>query len=203
MVRIGIARVLASVDIRVVGEARADLEGLQVLRSGGADLLVLGDHAVDRAPETVRQAKQLPGPPLVVALLARAGRDELIALLEAGADGLLVRSVGPDELAVCVRRLMEGERVVSPALLASLVGMGGLLGKAPSRTDGGGGAPLTRREREVLARLARGRSNDEIAGDLFVTAATVKTHLAHIYAKLGVNGRHQALARAVALGLLN
>ena len=62
---------------------------------------------------------------------------------------------------------------------------------------------LTRKELEVLARLAEGRSNREIAGALYVTPATVKTHLAHIYTKLGVTGRQEALARAVALGLLS
>ena len=61
---------------------------------------------------------------------------------------------------------------------------------------------LTRREREVLGLLAEGRSNREIADDLFVTLATVKTHLAHVYAKLGARNRNEAIGRAVSLGLL-
>jgi ATP/maltotriose-dependent transcriptional regulator MalT len=70
--------------------------------------------------------------------------------------------------------------------------------------DGGADADgvLTRKELEVLARLADGRSNKQIADALFVTQATVKTHLAHIYTKLNVSGRQAAVARAVELGLL-
>jgi ATP/maltotriose-dependent transcriptional regulator MalT len=87
--------------------------------------------------------------------------------------------------------------VVGPSLLPLLVGVLG----APDDGDEDDG-PLTPKELEVLSRLADGRSNKEIADALYVAPATIKTHLAHIYAKLGVTGRQEAVARAVELGLL-
>ena len=85
---------------------------------------------------------------------------------------------------------------VSPGLLARL------FEGAPDRPAAEASATLTAKEREVLRLLAAGRSNAEIAAALYVSAATVKTHLAHIYEKLGVANRHEALNRAVTLGLL-
>ena len=82
--------------------------------------------------------------------------------------------------------------------------MPALVGVVSAGTDQSRGDPavLTTKEHEVLARLADGLSNDDIATAMYVSPATVKTHLSHIYAKLGVGTRHEALARAVALGLL-
>jgi ATP/maltotriose-dependent transcriptional regulator MalT len=91
---------------------------------------------------------------------------------------------------------MKGERVVAPALLSTLVGAMGPVNEDVDESS------LTVREREVLALLAEGQSNREIASSLYVSLPTVKTHLAHIYAKLGAKNRNEALGRAVALGLL-
>jgi DNA-binding NarL/FixJ family response regulator len=106
-----------------------------------------------------------------------------------------VRSVGGEELAEALDRVDRGERVIAPALLPTLVGILAPSDRAPDSL-------LTGKEREVLAALAAGSSNQQIAEALFVTRATVKTHLAHIYAKLEAKDRHEAIARAVALGLL-
>jgi NarL family two-component system response regulator LiaR len=103
--------------------------------------------------------------------------------------------VGGDELSEALDKVEAGERVIAPALLPLLVG-------AVTPSAPGPDSVLTSKEREVLASLAAGRSNQEIAEALFVTRATVKTHLAHIYAKLEAKDRHEAVARAVALGLL-
>lgn len=197
MIRIGLARVLQSADVNTVGETGDALEALALVRRERPDLLVLGQHSGSTAA-LVRQAKEAADPPAVAVLLGRVEQDGLAELLAAGADGLLVQSVGPDELVAALGRLLTGERVVSPALLPSLVGMVGV-------ADDGGATPvaaLTAKERNVLAALAEGRSNSEIATSLYLSPATVKTHLNHIYAKLGVRSRHEAVARAVALGLL-
>ncbi len=94
--------------------------------------------------------------------------------------------------------------MVAPALLSLLMGVIAPADPALAGAERSGShrEVLTRKELEVLARLAEGRSNREIADALFVTPATVKSHLAHIYVKLGVTGRQEAMARAVALGLL-
>lgn len=208
LVRLGITQALRAIDIVVVAEVAMGDEAVRAVESTGAVYLLLGNHRDLSRTEAARRAKALPSPPKVLVLVDHISRDELVALRAIGIDALLPRSVGPAELADAVIRVAQGERVVAPALLSMLVGALG-----PAAVDGDGGPvagvagggtadPLTRKELEVLARLAEGRTNRDIAAALFVTQATVKSHLAHIYVKLGVAGRQEAMARAVALGLL-
>ena len=195
LVRLGIATVLTARDIEVVAEFEHGRDGIAWARAEGAELMVLGNHLDRPALDVLTEAATLTPKPLVAMLVTSPGRDELAALLAAGADALLVRSVGADELADALDRIERGERVIAPSLLPTLVGA-----LAPTETPPDG--LLTGKEREVLAALAAGNSNQQIAEVLFVTRATVKTHLAHIYAKLDAKDRHEAIARAVALGLL-
>ena len=199
LVRVGVTRVLQSVDVRVIGEADTAVEGIRLARSAATDLFILGEPLNGQQVDAVRQAKEA-GPILVVVLVTQVSREQLAALSEAGADGLVSRAVATDDLADAVSRVLDGERVVSPSLLPLLVGA--MTTGADAETPDSNGVVLTSKELEVLRRLAEGRTNKQIADAVFVTQATVKTHLAHIYAKLGVSGRHEALARAVALGLL-
>jgi DNA-binding NarL/FixJ family response regulator len=197
LVRLGIQAVLASLRVPVVGEAELARDGLRAAAAAAADLLVLGTAGDLGAGDAVRAAKHLPQPPCVVTLVGRAERSELAGLLGSGVDGVLLRSAATGELEAALARLQAGERVVAPALLPLLVGVVDLAPPEPI-TPG----PLTIKEREVLARLAEGRSNRAIATALHVTPATVKTHLAHIYEKLDARDRNDAVVRAVALGLL-
>jgi len=220
MIRVGLATVLAGVGVRTVAEADDDVGLTAVLSSQPVDVVVLGDADVATV-EAVRRAAPGDQVPAVVALLSRAAPDDLRALLAVGIDAALARSVDADELGTTVLRVLRGERVISPSLLPLLFSgtpegadaTGGDLsvGVACQAAAGVAGAgtkrradgPLTAKEREVVRLLAVGRSTGEIAAALFVSPATVKTHLAHIYAKLAVRGRHEALARAAALGLLS
>lgn len=204
LVRLGITQALRAVDIAVVAEVASGDEGVRLVESSGARYLILGNHRDLTRAEAARRARGLANPPRVLVLVDQIGREELLALRAVGIDALLPRSLSPGELADAVRRVTKGERVVSPALLSMLVGALGPA-RADEETAPAQPAPetLTRKEIEVLARLAEGRSNREIADALFVTQATVKSHLAHIYVKLGVAGRQEAMARAVALGLLD
>lgn len=206
LVRLGIAQTLRAAGIVVVADVSQGEEAVRAVEAGSARYLLLGAFRDLPLAETARRAKALPAPPNVLVLVDHIGREELVALRAVGIDALLPRSVGSAELADALSRVGRGERVVAPALLSLLVGFLG----SPEAVDNGapssaGGArdALTRKELEVLARLAEGRSNREIADALFVTTATVKSHLAHIYVKLGVAGRQEAMARAVALGLLS
>lgn len=201
LVRVGMAAALHGAGIAVVAQSGNGDEGVRQVQARGADYLLLGAHGDLGPTEAARRAKALVHPPRVVVLLEQVSRDELGVLAAAGVDAFLVRSVHPAELAAALRRVIKGERVVAAPLLSLLVG-------AMSFDDADGSIPvdagsaLTRKEVEVLVRLAEGRSNREIAEVLYVTPATVKTHLAHIYAKLDATGRQQAVERAVALGLL-
>lgn len=203
LVRLGMTQALRAIDIAVVAEVALSDDAVRAVETSRARYLLLGNHRDLSRPEAVRRAKSLSSPPKVLLLVDHIGRDELLALRAIGIDALLPRSVGPGELADALTRVAKGERVVAPALLSLLVGV---LGPAAAEGDGGlvtsNAEALTRKELAVLARLAEGRSNREIAAALFVTQATVKSHLAHIYLKLGVAGRQEAMARAVALGLL-
>ncbi len=200
LIRLGITQALRGSGVAVVGALPGVEEGLRLAQARGAGAVVLGGLRDMTLPDAVRRAKDLPGPPKVVALIDHIDAPALTALRAAGVDGLLGRSAAPDELAAALRRVVAGERVVSPTLLPMLIGV---LGPgAQVRRGPDGAVVLTRKEVEVLSRLSAGGSNQEIADALFVTAATVKTHLAHIYAKLGVTTRQEAMARAVAIGLL-
>jgi DNA-binding NarL/FixJ family response regulator len=194
LLRLGISAVLQSMEIDVVAEEAAGRDGLLRARTLEPSLLVLG--AVPDLPlaEAVAQARQLPVRPLVLVLVSALVPADLRQLMQSAPDGVLVRSAGAEELRDAIVRMRAGERVVAPALVGAV--MDGL--QAGDAQPG----PLTIKEQEVLARLAEGRSNQQIAEVMFVTPATVKTHLSNIYAKLGAANRQEALARAVALGLL-
>jgi DNA-binding NarL/FixJ family response regulator len=194
LVRLGITAVLQAAGIDVVGEEASGRDGLLRSRTLEPSLLVLGAMADLSMAEAVSQARQLPVRPQVLVLVSALEPADVSELMALGPEGVLVRSAGADELRDAIVRMRAGERVVAPALVGAV--MDGL------QAGAAGGGPLTTKELEVLARLAEGRSNSQIADALFVTPATVKTHLSHIYAKLGVANRQEALSRAVALGLL-
>ncbi|MDQ1403503.1 MAG: hypothetical protein QOG03_1819 [Actinomycetota bacterium] len=199
LVRLGITAVLRSAGVRVVGESEHGRDGMLAAVHAHPDLLIAGLIDDLSAAEVVRQAKALESPPSVICLVTQLDRNELNELLSLGTEGVLVRAAAGDELATAVAAVLDGERSLSPAVLALAAHgpeVGGLA--AGADTD----ALLTTKEREVLAMLAAGSANKEIADALYVTPATVKTHLSHIYNKLGVGDRHEAVARAVALGLL-
>lgn len=199
LMRVGLRRALTMAEIRTVGETEEIGDGVHQVRSRGAVLLVLGELRPGELDQ-VRRLTSERAPPKVVGLVPRTDRGSLAAILSAGVDGVGLRSVPLDELAEMVRRVCAGERTIGPGVLPGLVGF-----VAPEAA-GAAGAPttvlLTLKERQVLGRLAMGSTNQQIAEALYVTPATVKTHLAHIYEKLGVRSRHEAVSLAVALGMV-
>jgi DNA-binding NarL/FixJ family response regulator len=194
LVRLGIGAVLRAGGVRVVAEESRAQDALLHARREPPDLIVFGSHLDEPVTEAVSSAVALDPRPRVLVLLDNATRDTLANVFARGADGALLRSVGGEELADAVTRLLAGERVLAAAFVPIMAGM-----SAPTAEDGG---PLTGKEREVLALLAQGRTNRQIADALFISPATVKTHLGHLYEKLGVGDRQQAIAQAMAEGLL-
>lgn len=195
LVRRGIAAVLADMGIEVIAESDRGGEALAKLHAGRAGLLVVGSQLDASTLETVRGAKAMGDPVAVIALLSRAGDDDIRALRDLGTDALVTRRVEVAELQLALRHVLGGERFVATAPLAVLVGSGGTFDTLANHA-------LTRRETEIVRYLAAGWSNSQIVDALVVSLPTVKTHLSHIYKKLGVRNRRDAVGRAMQIGLL-
>jgi DNA-binding NarL/FixJ family response regulator len=196
LVALGIATVLSEQDIDTVATVPDARTGVATARARGADVVVLGASAQDAPLDVARAVARLRPRPALVALVGATDHTSLGQLIATGVEALLLRSAGTDELVEAVRTVRRGDRYVSPALLSSLVGSVSPVAAPPK------GTVLTSRERDVLACLAQGRSNREIADELFVGVETVKSHLSKLYEKLGARDRHDAVAQALAAGLL-
>jgi DNA-binding NarL/FixJ family response regulator len=205
LVRLGVAGVLADAPaeggerVVVAAGAAGGREGAELLQIHAADLAVIGSPADMPLVEAVRRARAVSDGVLIVALLGTAQVGSVAAVVEAGADGVALRGASPEEVREAIRTVLGGGRYVAPMLSSGLVGQ--LEAAVPDEGDRSHDL-LTYREREVLALLAGGASNREIAANLSVTVATVKSHLVHLYAKLEVRNRQEALSAAVGLGLL-
>ena len=194
--RQGVTSVLRALGVEVVGEAEGAADGLMRLWSSRPELLVAGSPAHSRLPDLVAQARKAYPDLWILALLPASEAGEMRPVLSSGADAVLTRLASAEELDQAVRKVVAGERVVAVAALSVLVG------RVQPAEEPVATHPLTAKELEVLSLLAKGLPNREIAGTLVVSMATVKSHLAHIYEKLAVNSRQEAVGRAIELGLL-
>ena len=198
--RAGAVAALTAGGVPVVGEATHLDKGVALVRAERASVLLLGGASVEDVTYAVRAVPSCA----VVVLLSQPSRAELVELLGTGIAGFALRSLTADELVATIAAAAQGTApagggAVEPVFVPLLVG----LSQPDVPSDADGGPVLTLKEREIVGQLARGASNKEIADALFVTPATVKTHLAHIYAKLGARSRHEALTQAFALGILH
>lgn len=143
--------------------------------------------------DATRTIRTWPNPPVVVMLTTFADDEYLIASSMAGASGYLLKSMPPEQIVASLHAVMAGQVILAPSLIERLVR------QAADRTrpEDPRLESLTAKEREVLALIARGRSNEEIGRDLFISEGTVKTHVAAILRKLGVRDRVQAAVLAV------
>lgn len=197
LARLGVTAVLRAQGLDVIAETHSGRELASVAAFEQPDLVVVGQPADLTLIDTVRRVMRVRPAPPVVALLA-SGQEHLVAgLVAMGTRGLALRAGSADELAVVIASVLKGEPYIVPGLQSALAGA-----VKPRPLDERTPELLSTREREVLACLAQGRSNREIAAALSVTLATVKSHLVRIYAKLGATNRNECLGRAVSLGLL-
>ena len=141
--------------------------------------------------EATRRITALPDPPRVLILTTYSTDADILAAVEAGATGYLLKDAPPEDLAGAVRAAARGETVLAPPVAARL--MGRVRAGRPT---------LSPRESEILGLLAEGLANRQISKRLFISEATVKTHLVHVYDKLGVDSRTAAVAAALQSGLL-
>ncbi len=193
VVRDGLRGMLESApDFEVVGEASDGPAGVRLATTLHPDVVLMdlrmpGGGGVDAIAALHEQG--FTGRVLVLTTYD-TDRD-IMAALDAGATGYLLKDARRDDLFSAIRAAARGESVLSPAVATRVVS------RVRSRSQ-----ELSSREAEVLTLVARGRSNREIAKTLFVSEATVKTHLGHVYEKLGVRDRAAAVARAYDRGLL-
>ncbi|MDM7854973.1 response regulator [Cellulomonas alba] len=193
VVRDGLTGMLASdPDFDVVGQAADGAEAVRLARTLRPDVVLMdlrmpGTDGVAAIAELTR----LGVPSRVLVLTTYDADAYVVPAIEAGATGYLLKDAPRDELLRAVRAAARGESVLAPSVAGRLMHR--------VRTPGAG--PLSPRELQVLELVAAGRSNHEAAADLFISEATVKTHLLNIYAKLGVGDRAAAVAEAFHRGL--
>ncbi len=204
VVREGLGTLLGLIDgIEVVGTAADGDEALAlaVLTRPDVVLMDLRMPHCDGVEATRRLRDHDPGIKVLV-LTTYADDRSVIDALRAGARGYLTKDVGADGIRDALERVTSGQAVIDPAVQQHLLdaiaaSQEGANGAAAPRVPGG----LTAREAEVLALIARGMSNAEIAAQLVVSEATVKSHINHLFAKTGVRDRAQAVAYAYQHGL--
>ncbi|WP_412161279.1 response regulator [Curtobacterium flaccumfaciens] len=216
LVRVGLRMLLSGDDgLVVVGEAGDGLEAEAVIASTAPDV-VLMDIRMPRCDGLVATERELRRRPdlAVLVLTTFEGDDLVLGALQAGARGFLLKDTPPHELVQAVRTVAAGRSILSPSVLDRVIAFAagprsgqaaGGPGGAPAGSSAGSSAGtasddtearrllalLTEREREVALAVANGASNAQIAADLYVGLATVKTHVGHVYEKFGVENRVQ------------
>ncbi|MBT2382342.1 response regulator transcription factor [Streptomyces sp. ISL-11] len=182
-------------EVTAVGEAADGGEALRLLDGGARPDVVLMDLQMGtgmHGVEATRRITALPDPPAVLILTTYSTDADILAAVEAGATGYLLKDAPPEEVAAAVHAAARGETVLAPPVAARLLG----------RVRAGGRPALSPRETEILGLLGEGLANRQISRRLFISEATVKTHLVHIYGKLGVDSRTAAVAAGLAAGLI-
>jgi len=194
VVRAGVRALLdAESDIDVVGEAATADESVALADTLAPELVLMDLQFRDRAAgaDATRRIRALAAPPYVLVLTNYDTDGDILGAVEAGASGYLLKDAPPHELLAGVRAAAAGQSAVAPAIAGRLLARL----REPRVT-------LSVREIEVLRLVARGASNADVAAHLHITDATVKSHLAHVFSKLGVSSRTAAVSSARALGIV-
>ena len=193
VVRAGLRMLLQAAGVEVVAEADSGERAVELVEQLQPDL-VLMDLQLGAGMDGVAATsaiRALDDAPNVLIVTTYDTDADILRAVEAGASGYLLKDAPADELVDAVRKAAHGEAALAPAVADRL--LAGLRNPAPR---------LSARELQVLSLVAAGASNKDVASELFVSAATVKTHLVHIFDKLGVESRTAAVSRARELGLL-
>ena len=194
VVRDGLRGMLSSdPDMEVVGEASDGSEALALVGTAKPDVILdRPAHAGARRRGTIRALAERGMPARVLVLTTYDSDRDVVPALEAGATGYLLKDSPRAELVRAIHSAARGEAVLAPSVATRLV----------SQLRGPAVDALSERELDVVRLIAQGETNRGAAARLFISEATVKTHLLHIYEKLGVNDRAAAVAVAYERGLL-
>ena len=182
-------------DLEVVAEAATPDEAGACAERENPDVVLMdlqfGSQTATTGVDATRRIRALEAPPYVLVLTNYDSDADILGAVEAGASGYLLKDAPPHELTAAVRAAAAGESALAPVIASRLLDRM----RAPR-------VSLSSREIEVLELVAAGRSNSEVAEQLFVSETTVKSHLAHIFSKLDVTSRTAAVSAARRKGIL-
>ena len=205
MVRTGLSLILGGEpDLRIVAEAGDGIEGVKTARRLRPDVVLMDI----RMPGTdgLTALRTISADPTLadthVVMLTTFELDEYVfAALESGASGFLIKDADPEDIVRGIKAAASGESLLSPTVTRRVIAAFAPGRRRSSAAPHPGLADLTDREREVLSLVGQGLNNDEIAGRLFITKATARTHVSHILLKLGARDRPQLVVIAFQSGL--
>jgi DNA-binding NarL/FixJ family response regulator len=204
LVRVGLRKILeAEPDLTVVAEASDGEDAVTAARRHLPELVLMDIRmpTIDGIEATRRIVGGQPGTRVLI--LTTFGLDTYVYdALRAGASGFMLKDAPPDELAAAVRIVARGDALLAPAITRAVIEEFTRHPSEPAQAPSPLTAELTPREREVLHLLARGLSNAEICGQLVISEATTKTHVARILQKLNLRDRVQAVIYAYETGLV-
>ena len=201
LIRTGLRAIIdAEPDFTVVGEAADGAEVLPMVRTLRPDLVLMDVRmpAVDGIQATRTILAAMPEPPRILVVTTFENDDYVYEALRAGASGFLLKRARPPEILQAIRTVALSDSLLFPAAIRGLAARHA----AGRESDRVRRARLTEREEQVLALVARGLSNAEIAADLVVSVETVKTHVGNLLAKLGARDRTQAVIVAYESGFV-
>ncbi|KAB1644893.1 response regulator transcription factor [Gulosibacter chungangensis] len=182
-------------DLEIIAEADTPEEAVRLAELEGPDVVLMdlqfGPHGASGGADATRKIRALRQPPFVLVLTNYDSDADILGAVEAGASGYLLKDAPPAELIAAVRAAAAGESALAPVIAGRLLERMRL----PQ-------VSLSGREIEVLGLVADGNTNAEIASALFLSETTVKSHLGHIFTKLGVTTRTAAVAEARDRGIL-
>ncbi|MEU9179816.1 response regulator transcription factor [Streptomyces sp. NPDC048550] len=200
LVRSGLRVLMADTpDLEVVGEAANGAEAVRLTAELAPDVVVMDIRMPEMdGIEATRRLTAGPGAARVLILTTFDEDDHVYGALRAGASGFAVKDMALDDILAAVRVVAAGDALIAPGVTRRLIA-DFVAGPAPTPER----APaITSREQEVLTLVGRGRSNSEIAQDLFITVATTKSHVARLLTKLDARDRVQLVIKAYEMGLV-
>jgi DNA-binding NarL/FixJ family response regulator len=204
LVRSGLRVLMADhPDLEVVGEAATGAEAVQLVRNVSPDVVVMDIRMPGMdGIEATRQVTAGPATTRILMLTTFDEDDHVYGALRAGASGFVVKDMELDDILAAIRVVAAGDALIAPSvtrrLIADFVGRPvAAPERSPRPVEG-----LTEREWEVLTLVGRGRSNSEIAEELFITVATAKSHMSRLFTKLGARDRVHLVITAYEVGLV-
>jgi len=191
LLRTGVANIInQEPDLHVIAEAANGVEALAAFERHHPDVTLLDLRMpVMEGVEAVRRIRERDPNAKVIVLTTYDTDDEIARALKAGAKAYVLKDIAADDLVGCIRDVLAGKTYLAPSAAAKLV-------------EGVTHVQLTPREMATLRLMADGKANKEIAGDLGISERTVKTHLGHLFEKLGVTSRTEAVKVATRRGLV-